>query len=134
MLEWIAQYETVLWWLAVISIITCAVGLVIAPWWIIRLPADYFLCQEPAKQCTSLARHWTRCLVRNFIGCIFILAGLVMLVLPGQGVLTALAGVMIMEFPAKHRVVRAILQRPSVLHTLNWVRRKAGKPALLVNI
>jgi len=134
MLEWIKAHETAFWWMAVISIVTCVVGLIIAPWWAINLPADYFLRPDARRRPPKSpeAKRWARVLMRNLIGGLFILAGLAMLVLPGQGILAILAGVMMMEFRAKHRVARAILLRPSVLHSLNWIRRKAGKPALQV--
>src|SRR3569832_1835588 len=94
MLEWIKAHETAFWWMAVISIVTCVVGLIIAPWWAINLPADYFLRpaarRRPPK--SPEAKRWARVLMRNLIGGLFILAGLSMLVLPGQGILAILAG------------------------------------------
>lgn len=135
MLEWIQANEAALWWTAIFSIVACAAGMVAAPWWAIRLPADYFLQQEPGKRSAASPsqEHWVRFLMRNLLGSLLILAGLAMLVLPGQGILSILAGMMIMDFPAKHRLARAILLRPSVLRSLNWIRRKAGKPALKVD-
>src|SRR3569623_184057 len=137
--EWMARHETALWWAATLSIVACAAGLIIAPWWAIRMPADFYLRPESSQKAAKDAvsprpfKLWALIMVRNLIGRLFILAGLSMLLLPGQGILAILAGVLVIEFRAKHRVARAILLRPTVLHSLNWMRRKAGKPALRVH-
>jgi len=64
---------------------------------------------------------------KNLLGCVIIVAGIVMLVLPGQGILTILAGIMLLDFPGKYRLLRWIVARPQVLRTLNWLRRRAGR-------
>jgi len=51
-----------------------------------------------------------------------------MLVLPGQGVMTVLIGVALLDFPGKHRLQRWIVGRRGVLDALNWIRRKRGRP------
>ena len=69
---------------------------------------------------------------RNVIGIVLILAGIAMLVLPGQGVLTILAGLVLLHFPRKHEVMRWIVSRRAVLASANWVRHRAGRPPLVV--
>ena len=54
-----------------------------------------------------------------------------MLVLPGQGILTILAGIMLLDFPGKHRLLRWIVAHPQVLRTLNWLRRRGHPPLYL---
>ena len=56
--------------------------------------------------------------------------GALMLVLPGQGLLTLLAGLMLVEFPAKRRLELWILRRAPVLRVVQWMRSRAGKPPL----
>jgi len=55
-----------------------------------------------------------------------------MLVLPGQGLLTILAGLVLLHFPRKHELLRWIVSRPAVLASANWVRHRAGRPPLVV--
>ena len=45
---------------------------------------------------------------RNLLGGLLILLGLIMLVTPGQGILTIVLGFTIMDFPGKKRITRAI--------------------------
>jgi hypothetical protein len=59
-----------------------------------------------------------------------VVLGVAMLVLPGQGVLAILLGVMLGDFPGKLRLQQWILARPNVMKTLNWLRRKFKKPPL----
>jgi hypothetical protein len=49
---------------------------------------------------------------------------------PGQGVLTMLAGVFLVDFPQRRRLERALIRRPSVLPQLNRLRARFGRPPL----
>jgi hypothetical protein len=70
--------------------------------------------------------------VKNVLGLVFVLAGVAMLVLPGQGILTILIGLSLMNFPGKRTLERRFVQQPMVLQAINWMRRKAGQPPLTV--
>ena len=59
---------------------------------------------------------------------VLVMAGIAMLVLPGQGLLTILLGIMLLEFPGKRRVELMLLRRPEILAGLNWIRRHANRP------
>jgi hypothetical protein len=65
-------------------------------------------------------------------GIIFILAGLAMLVLPGQGIITVLIGIMMVDFPGKFALERRIVQHPRVLRAINWMRTTARRRPLQV--
>ena len=71
------------------------------------------------------------CCRRNALGAVLLAAGIAMLVLPGQGLLTILLGLMLVDFPGKRRAERALVARPNVFEALNWLRAKAGRPPLL---
>ena len=65
---------------------------------------------------------------KSALGIAIILAGLVMLVAPGQGLLTILVGLMLLEFPGKLRVQKWIVTRRQVWRSVNWLRKRAGRP------
>jgi hypothetical protein len=67
---------------------------------------------------------------KNLLGLVFVLAGVAMLVLPGQGILTILIGLMLMNFPGKRGLEQRLVQQPSVWRAINWIRSKAHQPAL----
>ena len=106
--------------------ITMFVGtLATIPWLVRRLPADYFVRPPPQH---SLPKK----IARNVLGFALIAAGIAMLVLPGQGILTALIGLSIVDLPIKHRVIRWLLQRPKIQEGVQRLRSTAGKPPLVI--
>jgi hypothetical protein len=69
--------------------------------------------------------------IKNLIGGVFILAGLVMLVLPGQGLLTILIGITLTNFPGKYKLEQGLARRRSILRAMNWIRGKAHRTPLV---
>ena len=69
-------------------------------------------------------------LAKNLLGATFLLAGLVMLFTPGQGILAVLVGVSLMDIPGKRAWERRIVAYPRVHRALNGIRAKAGQPPL----
>jgi len=59
---------------------------------------------------------------------VLVLLGVIMLVTPGQGLLTLLIGLLLLNFPGKYRLERWLVLRPGVLRGLNWLRRRHGEP------
>jgi len=62
---------------------------------------------------------------------VVLLAGTAMLFLPGQGILTIILGVALMSFPGKYRLLFTLTTRPSVQHSLDWIRTKTGHPKFI---
>lgn len=54
-------------------------------------------------------------------------AGMVMIFIPGQGILTILLGLVLMDFPGKHRLIVLIIQHKRVWRALNWIRAKGRR-------
>ena len=55
-----------------------------------------------------------------------------MLLTPGQGLLSILVGIMLMDLPGKYKVQRTIIRKEKVLSTINWLRGQAHRPPLQV--
>jgi hypothetical protein len=68
--------------------------------------------------------------VKNAVGGLLLVAGILMLVLPGQGILTILAALALLNFPGKRALELRILHRPALLKGINWLRRRAGRKPL----
>jgi hypothetical protein len=134
MLEWVTNNETALWWLAVFSAISFVATLAIIPVLIVRIPGDYFADTRRHGWHPVARRHPVMRLVlligKNLLGWVIILLGIAMLVLPGQGILTILVGMILINFPGKYRLERWFVTRGPVLKTINLIRQRSGREPL----
>lgn len=114
-------------WIVAVWAATTVVTMLIAGAVFVTLPADYLGAPGDARP-----RHWTFRIVRSAAGVVLVVVGVLLSLpgIPGQGVLTVLAGLMLIEFPGRHRIVRAIIGRPAVLAAVNRLRRRFGRPPL----
>jgi hypothetical protein len=135
MLAWIEAHEIILWWLLATSIGSFLAALIGAPLWVVSIPSDYF--SEKTHRPQHLFRPdligALRAIGRNLFGVVLVLIGILMLVLPGQGILTILVGIMLMDIPGKYRIARSIVSRPPILQSMNWIRRRAGRGPLVLD-
>jgi hypothetical protein len=120
--------------LTAVSLLVFVATLILIPFILIRLPADYFDIRTPR---TWMKDHhpvlrFVGHLVKNVLGVTFLAAGFAMLVLPGQGLLTILIGISLLDFPGKQRLEARIVSQPAILNVINAIRRKCGKPALVI--
>ncbi|RPH93824.1 MAG: hypothetical protein EHM72_16025 [Calditrichaeota bacterium] len=133
--HWIQDNRVTVFILLIISIITFVGTLAAVPFLLIRLPVDYFSYErhrrEPGMAGNPIIRI-ALLIAKNILGYIIITAGVAMLVLPGQGILTILAGLMLIDFPGKFQLERKLISQPSVLRAVNWLRVRAGHPELMV--
>jgi hypothetical protein len=132
---WLEPYQAWLWTLAATSLLMFMATLVIVPMLIVRIPHDYFAGERRPWRPWADRHPLLRALVeigRTLLGLVLVLAGVLMLVLPGQGVVTILVGLTLMSFPGKYRLERWIVSRRPVRRFFNWLRRRAGKRPLLI--
>ena len=115
-------------WLAVCSAAMFVVSLVGIGWALVRLPADYF-ARTLAERQEYCREHWAWFVARNVLGLLILIAGIVMLFMPGQGLLAILVGVLLVDFPGKRAVVRKIIERRGVMSAANRLRARFGRPA-----
>lgn len=120
--------------LTVLSIVFFVGSLIVIPFILIRLPADFFDIRVPRPWMQDqhpvlrLIGH----IVKNAVGAIFLFAGFLMLFLPGQGILTVLIGISMLDFPGKRNLEAKMIGQPTVLHAINGMREKFGKPPLII--
>lgn len=132
----IDSYELVFWWLGILSFVALFVSISVIPFIIIRIPANYFnhnkrhslpwSGQHPLAQLLLL-------FARNILGLILITIGFILLFLPGQGILTILVGVLLLNFPGKFRFERWLISQPAILKSVNWLRLRNNKTAIIIN-
>jgi hypothetical protein len=71
-------------------------------------------------------------ITKNFFGVLLLLSGILMLVLPGQGILTIITGLVFMDYPGKYKFERKLLRQKGVINSINWIRSRLSKPSLKV--
>jgi hypothetical protein len=67
---------------------------------------------------------------KNIGGFALFVSGLFMFLLPGQGLITMFAGLVLMDFPGKYRLERWAVNRKPVIRAINWLRARFDKPPL----
>lgn len=121
--------------LFILSILGFIGSLIAIPFILVRLPPNYFDERHPRRWMENhhpilrLTGH----LVKNLVGVVFFLAGVAMLFLPGQGILTMLVGISLIDFPGKRPLERKLIGQPTVLRTINRLRAKFGRPPLIIS-
>jgi hypothetical protein len=131
MLDWIQQNGELLGCLGVASVVTFLGTIAAVPAFLVVLPTDYLSKEaRPISATWPAPLRWTYRVVKNVIAGALLLAGIAMLVLPGQGLLTMFVALIIADIPGKRPTLRRILGRHSVFERVNRLRAKFGKPPL----
>ena len=128
MLSYFNDHPAILWSVTGVSGALILAAIIATPICLVRLPRDYFSNHEKYER--TAKGGTTRKLAKNFAGIFLILSGLAMLLLPGQGLITVLLGVMITDIPGKQRLIAWTFSRKGVLKGVNWLRRKLHKPPM----
>jgi hypothetical protein len=119
------SHPAVLWGCGIFSVIAVVSSIVFVPRYLAKLPRDYLTKDEQRSDAGVAGR-----VARNLLGVVLVVLGVLMLILPGQGILTLLVGVLLVDFPGKHKLVQRLLGRPKVLRVVNKLRARHGSPPL----
>lgn len=131
--DWLLD-PTVLWTISGGTLALAAASLAAVPLLVLRLPTDYFVTPRP-----TLAARLRRAslvgkaliLAKNLLGLVLALLGVAMLVLPGQGLLTLLLALVLLDLPRKHVFERRLVAREGVRRALDRLRRRFDKAPFL---
>ena len=131
---WLMGYSSILIGLGGLSVLILVFSIAGMGWFIAQIPEDYFIHDK------RQAKHWNKyssqariaiIIFKNIFGGIMLVGGLFLLVLPGQGLLTIIIGLLLIDYPGKFQLEQKIISIPSIFRSLNWFRAKARKPNLL---
>ncbi len=129
------NHRQLLMWIGIGSLGIFIISLLTLPWLVAKIPDDYFVPKKRQPTNWKNQHPVVRLLIligKNLVGYGLIFAGLLMLFLPGQGILTLVTGLLLIDYPGKFRIERRIVRTPAILNGLNWLRAKAKKPPLVV--
>jgi hypothetical protein len=138
--EWlIGFWEALTWnkiaWGLSFTIITiiASYGLIVIG--MIKIPADYFSSTyvKEINDDKHFSVRWAAFVVKNVVGFLLIIAGVIMIFTPGPGVPTILLGLVMMDIPGKRPLEAKLINRPMVLSAVNELRAKYNKPPLIMD-
>ena len=98
---------------------------------LVRLPSSYFSSDERMSMLPGRP-EWQRVMARvlkNLAGALLVLLGVIMAIpgVPGQGLLTILIGVVLLDLPGKRALERRILRVAAVRAAVDKLRRRFGR-------
>lgn len=135
-MQWLGGREVVFGVAVAVSVFAFFGTLLLVPWILVRLPADYFsrhrekrVPVKPVKPQHVVIRV-VLLIGKNLLGGVLLLVGIAMLVLPGQGLLTILIGLLLIDFPGKYKAQRYLVTRRPVLRSINWLRQRGHREPL----
>lgn len=103
----------------------------------IKIPANYFsshYVQDFLPGSPWIVR-WGAVVGKNLLGIFLIGLGIILSLpgVPGQGILTILLGLIMLDIPGKRPMEAWIIKRPAVLSAVNNFRSKYNKPPLVLD-
>ena len=134
--SWFAAHPSILIGLGISSIFVFILSLLGVSWFVAQISDDYFLTTKRMPDGLKARAPFLRLILligKNLLGVCLIAGGLLMIVLPGQGLITIITGLLLIDYPGKFQLEQKIVSMPSVLKALNWIRIKAKKPLLKRN-
>ena len=125
--DWISDNYRVIQWIGLVSVVLFFLSLFILRCVIVRLPDDYFVIDYPAsnKHSGNLIDLALR-VAKNLFGFLLIICGIILLFIPGQGLVTIVLGAWIIDLPWIIKIKRKFVYSRLVKGALNWIRSKNG--------
>jgi len=103
----------------------------------VKIPPTYFSLDHRREFLTD--RHWflrsSALVLKNILGLFLIIVGILLSLpgVPGQGILTILLGLIMLDIPGKRSIEAKIIQQPRVLAAVNNLRKRYNKPPLVMD-
>ncbi len=122
-------------WVGGVSLATVLISAIAVPILIRQMPPDYFMEDSAGSEWLRRQHRVLRVtflFFKNLFGALLVVGGLIMFVTPGQGILTLGAGILLLNFPGKRRFEIWLVTREPVKRAIDWIRRRAGRPPLLL--
>ena len=131
--EFLSDYKIYLVWLGTLSFTIFIFSLLTIKWLVALIPSDYFIKKNNSEFRSNYPIFWlVSIIIKNLVGYTLIIGGILMLVLPGQGLFTIFVGLMLSNYPGKFYIERKFIAIPSVLRAINWLRKKSNTPSIKI--
>lgn len=119
-----------------IFLVTFSANLALVSVILVKIPADYFQ-NSSKKKFLAKQSPVVRVLAiigKNVAGVLLVILGVLLSLpgVPGQGILTILLGIMLLDFPGRRSLERRIVGWPKVFNAINQLRRRFNKSPLVL--
>ena len=133
-IDLIDDYKSIIFWLGLLSFLIFIFSLVTIKWLVALIPSDYFVSKKDTKFKSEYPFIWLiSMIIKNITGYVLIIGGILMLLLPGQGLFTIFIGLMMSNYPGKYYIEKKFIAIPSILKTINWLRKQSNKEPIIIN-
>jgi len=126
-----------MWLIAVWFLASLAFTLIVGALIVVNLPQNYFSSRFDGQLFSDSSPLLRLILIplKNLVGLAMLILGIVLSLpgVPGQGLLTILLGLILLDIPGKRALEARIVGRPAILSVLNKLRARFGKPPLEVD-
>jgi hypothetical protein len=136
-ISWSSMNSDLLFLLGSLSIFILIISVFMMVLIISFLPEDYFKSEN--RNLISSVQNSRYPLLKllvlitkNFFGILLLVSGILMLVLPGQGILSIITGLVFIDYPGKYKFERKLLRQKGVINSINLIRSRLSKPPLKV--
>ena len=127
------DYYDFFFWLGIASSVIFLVSLLSIGWLVSLIPSDYFINKKESKFKLNYPVAWiVSVVIKNIFGYILIFGGILMLILPGQGLITIFVGLLLSNYPGKYSIEKRIIATPKILKSINWLRKRSNEPPLII--
>ena len=103
----------------------------------VKVPKNYFSThyKRDFLPGSSFIVRWGAVIAKNIFGVFLVILGILLSLpgVPGQGILTILLVLIMLDIPGKRPLEARIIKRPAVLSAINNLRAKYGKEPLEVD-
>lgn len=116
-----------------VSLISLAGSLLVLPLVVLWMPANYFVRREAPPESWRRRHPVTYAIARvgkNCLGLVLVVAGAIMVFTPGQGLVTLVLGLSLLDLPGKRPLERRLVSSPPVRRALDALRRRARRPPI----
>lgn len=141
-MSWLTQFWENLTWAQIglgvgLFLLSFVLSLAAIVFVMIKIPANYFSShyEQDFLPNTHWTVKWGVVILKNLLGVFLIALGILLSLpgVPGQGLLTILLGLIMLDIPGKRPLEARIIQRPAIQSAINKLRARYDKPPLVLD-
>jgi hypothetical protein len=141
-MEWLTEFWASLTWNKILIGVGLFVGSLLLSFVsigvvMVKIPENYFSShyQQDFMPDSPWLVRWGAVIAKNIFGFLLVLLGIVLSLpgVPGQGFLTILLGLIMLDIPGKRPLEARIIKRPAILSAINDLRARYNKAPLVMD-